>query len=234
MQSSRYNHPHHSQWACCDDSVAVLPRGNLSYATNKPSATHPLPRLGPLSSRILHWHCGDRESDGEKEDNRRNPQCSSTVLPSHHTTHPHTTSTARSVSSSCRLNRIESVSGKIRVPKRPFPFPQWLGSRFLVVLLRCCAVLCHCGGGFASTPTKKHADNNNNGQIKRMIFKASITFNCRGLKEQMSFWKSGRFVCAFAGIAMPFLIIKILIFKKIRNKQPLRKCQWNDNNYEKN
>lgn len=54
---------------------------------------------------------------------------------------------------------------------------------------------------------------------KRNDFKASITFNCRGLKEQMSIWESGRFVCVRQD-AMPFLIIKILIFKKIRNKQP--------------
>ena len=70
-----------------------------------------------------------------------------------------------------------------------------------------------------------------------MIFKASITFNCRGLKEQMSIWESGRFVCApqeyGSRPAMPFLIIKILILKKIRNKQPLRKWHWNDNHYEK-
>lgn len=69
-------------------------------------------------------------------------------------------------------------------------------------------------------------------KVKGMIFKASITFNCRGLKEQMSIWESGRFVCVRQD-AMPFLIIKILIFKKIRNKQPLRKWHWNDNYYKK-
>lgn len=181
----------------------LSPSGNLSYAINKPTTTHATTFNGTMV------HCLLVSSHGEMALRRDSFSLWwgwRVRAEKNRGIHLHSIQCQERI-----VWIIESVSGKIRVP--PPPTLLWL--RRL-----------GCSLWWRTRRIREHK------KVKGMILKASITFNCRGLKEQMSIWESGRFVCVRQD-AMPFLIIKILIFKKIRNKQPLRKWHWNDNYYKK-